>query len=193
MKLEGKNILVRDWIMDDLKLYKFWNTGYHLWMDFDGPYYPKMEDYELQFNVDYITKVIENKRRTKPRRRLVIALKDTNQLIGTISWYWQSQETNWKSIGLALYDEKQWGRTYGFQALKLWIDYLFEADSDMVRLDLRTWSGNIRMIKLAEKLGFQEEARFRKARIVKGEYFDGIAMGILKEEWKTLWEYESKV
>jgi len=186
MRLEGKNIVVRDWIMEDLELYKFWNIGYHLWMDFDGPYYPKMDDFELKFNVDYITAIIENKRRSKPRKRLVIALKDTNQLIGTISWYWQSRETNWKSIGITLYDEKLWGRTYGFQALELWIEYLFNSDSELIRLDLRTWSGNIRMIKLAEKLGFQEEARFRKARIVKGKYFDGLAMGILKEEWENL-------
>lgn len=46
MRLEGK-IVVRDWIMEDLELYKFWNIGYHLWMDFDGPYYPKMDHFEL--------------------------------------------------------------------------------------------------------------------------------------------------
>lgn len=32
-------------------------------------------------------------------------------------------------------------------------------------------------------IGFKEEARFRKARIIKGEYFDSIGMGILREEW----------
>ena len=40
------------------------------------------------------------------------------------------------------------------------------------------------MIHLAEKIGFQEEARFRMARIVKGEYFDGLGYGILREEWQ---------
>lgn len=39
------------------------------------------------------------------------------------------------------------------------------------------------MIRLAAKLGFQEEARFRKARIVNGEYYDGLGYGILREEW----------
>lgn len=39
------------------------------------------------------------------------------------------------------------------------------------------------MMKLATKLGFQEEACFRKARIVKGEYFDSIGYGILREEF----------
>ena len=65
----------------------------------------------------------------------------------------------------------------------MWIDYLFEECKAIVRLDLRTWSGNQRMISLAKKLGFKEEARFRKARIINGSYFDSIGMGILREEW----------
>jgi RimJ/RimL family protein N-acetyltransferase len=28
------------------------------------------------------------------------------------------------------------------------------------------------------------EAQFRKARIVKDEYFDGLGYGMLREEWK---------
>ena len=39
------------------------------------------------------------------------------------------------------------------------------------------------MIKLAKKLGFQEEARFRNARIVEGKLYDSIGMGTLKTEW----------
>ena len=57
-----------------------------------------------------------------------------------------------------------------------------------MRLDLRTWGGHIGMIKLSEKLGFREEARFRKARIVENEYHDSIGMGILREEWEVVKE-----
>jgi putative hydrolase of HD superfamily len=49
---------------------------------------------------------------------------------------------------------------------------------------MRTWSGNIGMIKVAEKLGFTKEAVFRMARIVEGEYFDGLGYGILRTEWE---------
>jgi putative hydrolase of HD superfamily len=38
----------------------------------------------------------------------------------------------------------------------------------LVRLGLDTWSGNVRMMRLAEKLGFVQEACFRMARIVRG-------------------------
>ena len=39
------------------------------------------------------------------------------------------------------------------------------------------------MIGLAQKLGYREEARFRKARIVDGEFYDGLGYGILRDEW----------
>jgi RimJ/RimL family protein N-acetyltransferase len=48
---------------------------------------------------------------------------------------------------------------------------------------MSTWSGNARMVKVAEKLGMKEEARIRDARIVNHEYFDAIKMGILRTEW----------
>ena len=60
---------------------------------------------------------------------------------------------------------------------------LFEKTSAN-RIGISTWSGNYRMIKLAKKLNMKEEAKIREARIVNGEYYDAIKMGILKKEWK---------
>ena len=65
----------------------------------------------------------------------------------------------------------------------IWCQYLFTNFTEIVRLDLRTWSGNVGMMKLAEKLGFILEARFRKARIVNGKFYDSIGYGILRTEW----------
>lgn len=62
-------------------------------------------------------------------------------------------------------------------------DFLFRALPAIARLDLRTWSGNRAMMRLAEKLGYREEARFRQARIVGDEYYDGLGYGVLREEW----------
>jgi len=41
------------------------------------------------------------------------------------------------------------------------------------------------MMKTAAKIGMKEEARIREARIVNGEYFDSIKMGILRREWES--------
>ncbi len=39
-------------------------------------------------------------------------------------------------------------------------------------------------MRLGEKLGYTLEARFRKARIVEGAYYDGLGYGIVREEWR---------
>ncbi len=186
MHLKGKTISLRDWQLKDLEIYRHWNTGHFRWMDFNGPYYPNLTKNELEAQITALKSRIETNDWPIPRKKLVIFDHTDDKMIGDVSWYWQSQETNWLSIGLAIYDEKNWSKGLGFQALSLWISYLFQANNDLVRMDLRTWSGNHGMMKLAEKLGFKEEARFRKARIVKGEYYDSIGMGILREEWESV-------
>lgn len=119
----------------------------------------------------------------EPRRRLVITDVDTDGLLGLVTAAWESEETNWLLIGIVVFDPEHWGRGLGYEALGLWCDYLLTAMPELARLDLRTWSGNHGMMALARKLGFTEEARFRKARIVRGEYYDGMGYGILREEW----------
>ncbi len=183
MRLQNKTITIRDWEIKDFDTYRKWNEGDHVWMDFNGPYYPRKTSAEIENQIKIYQEKIQTQRWKSPRTRLVIADLATDELIGTVNWYWESEVTNWKCIGIAIYDDRQWGKNIGYHALKLWIDYLFQEDETLVRLDLRTWSGNKGMMRLAEKLGFLQEACFRKARIVKGVYYDSIGMGILREEW----------
>ncbi len=183
-KIQLEQIKLRDWVIEDLEVYKFWHIGQKKWMEYDGPYYQKPTIQEIENKIIKIKERISHQNWQIPRKRLVIATKEENKFIGTVSWYWQSKETNWKSIGIAIYNEKYWGKGIGYESLNLWIEYLFKECKNIVRLDLRTWSGNENMIKLSKKLGFKEEARFRMARIVNGKYYDSIGMGILRKEWE---------
>ena len=180
---QGNQIKLRDWIKEDLAEFEFWYTGKKKWMEHDAPYYKKPTKNEIQKKLNKIQEKIDSENWETPRNRLVIATQTDNKLIGTVSWYWQSKETNWKSIGIVIYSEKNWGKGIGYESLKLWVDYLFEECKEIVRLDLRTWSGNEGMINLSKKIGFKEEARFRMARIVNGIYYDSIGMGFLRREW----------
>lgn len=173
------SIQIRDWKETDFEVYKYWHFGSFEWMKFNGPYYPVKTMQELESEIRSLQLPYE----ALPKKRYVIADLETDQLIGTVSWYWQSEATNWLSIGIAIYDERHWGKGIGYQALGLWCQFLFDNIDFIVRLDLRTWSGHKGMMKLAEKLHFKQEARFRKARIANGEFFDSIGYGILREEW----------
>lgn len=190
LKILGNQIVLRDWELGDLKAYEYWQTENLEWKNWDGPYYPlKTADELKEFLARKRTTILQQDFE-EPRRTLVIAAKASNQLLGTVSWYWQSRETNWLSNGIVLFDRQHRNRGIGFEALGLWNQYLFDRFPQIVRLDLRTWSGNIGMMRLAEKLGYTLEARFRKARIVKGKYFDSIGYGILREEWSRLYPGE---
>ena len=118
----------------------------------------------------------------RPTSRIALGIL----LIGALSRYWISKETHWPAVGIDIYDPAWWGKGIGFEALTLWCDHLFGAMPEIVRIDLRTWSGNERMIRLAQRLGFKEEARFRNARIVNGEYYDGLGFGVLRREWEVM-------
>lgn len=181
MQLDGKRITLRDWVLADLPVYAEWMNPSHRWHELDGPYYPRpTAEATAQINAKRQA-YIEQNSFSSPRVNLVIAQDDA--FIGMVSRYWQSEETNWLSVGIVIYDPAQWGKGLGYEALGLWSEYLFAAMPQLARLDLRTWSGNMGMMRLALKLGYAEEARFRKARIVNGEYYDGMGYGVLREEW----------
>ncbi|WP_100488285.1 GNAT family N-acetyltransferase [Sporolactobacillus pectinivorans] len=186
LKLEGKKVIIRDWKLEDADDYIYWRQPGQFWQKFDGPYYPRMSKDEVVQLVKKLCLKIKTHQLEAPRKDLAIADRETDKLLGRVSWYWESEETNWLSAGIAIFNPEYWGNGRGFEAFGLWTDYLFKAMPEIVRVDLRTWSGNFGMMRLAEKLGYVKEACFRKARIVNGEYFDSIGYGILREEWGEL-------
>lgn len=184
VRLEGRRLRLRDFQLDDLDAYAGWQVPGHDWQGLDGPYYARADEAQVAVAINRTRRAIELHSWPRPRVRLVIADRAGDQLIGIVSWYWIGEETAWLAVGIVLFDPANWGHGFGYEALGLWCEYLFGAMPQIVRLDLRTWSGNAGMMKLARKLGFREEARFRRARIVQGEYFDGMGYGVLREEWQ---------
>ncbi|MFK7906124.1 MAG: GNAT family N-acetyltransferase [Chitinophagales bacterium] len=187
LRIEGIQIVLRDWILEDLSVYEYWQTEDLEWKKWNGPYYPLVSAEKLQQDLKKRREKILQKDFSSPRQLLVIADKHSNKFLGTVSWYWQSKETNWLSNGIVLFDTRHRSKGIGFEALGLWNQYLFDSMPNIARLDLRTWSGNLGMMRLAEKLGYTLEARFRKARIVQGKYYDSIGYGVLREEWESLY------
>lgn len=188
MKCIGEIIILRDWEAQDIESYSHWVQPHHDWHDLDGPYY-KITNEEALKKIETLRKKIELGEFANPRNRLVIADPTDNKLVGTVSCYWESKETNWLCAGITIFDPAAWKKGIGFEALGLWIEYLFANYKDIVRLDLRTWSGNLGMIKLTGKLGFLREACFRNARIVNGKYYDSLGFGILKPEWQKKYPF----
>jgi len=187
--LECTRIRLRDWRDEDLPVWRHWLQPHHRWHEFDGPYYPRPDPQQVDQMIARAHERILAGDWPDPRQRLVITTSALDELIGTVSWYWESEETNWLCIGIVIFDPTHWGHGFGYEALGLWSQYLFDSLPEIVRLDLRTWSGNHGMMRLAKKLGFTLEARFRMARIVNGEHFDGLGFGVLRSEWEELYPH----
>ena len=49
----------------------------------------------------------------------------------------------------------------------------------------QTWSGNSRMIHIAETMGFEECCRKVGMRTVRGEAYDGLTFRLNKEKYET--------
>jgi len=175
--------MMRELRLSDLENYGYWLLPIHRYHLLNGPYFKKRNKAEVDEYVSTLRKRLLKGEMMEDRRCIC---NEKDEVIGEVSWYWKSEETQWMEIGIVLFDEKYWGKGIGFEALKWWIDHLFEKYDFLVRIGLTTWSGNNGMMRLSEKLGMQKEAQYRKARIVNGEYYDSISYGILKEEWQTL-------
>ncbi|SDN87708.1 GNAT family N-acetyltransferase [Bacillus sp. OK048] len=181
-KIELKEASQQD--IDDIYYWKYEDRQQEA-KKWNGPYIPesKMTKEEFQKNWEKDYEIAPNTPDT-----LIIFVG--HKLIGTVGSYWVDKNTNWLDkntnwleTGIVIYDKNYWNGGYGTEAYKLWIDFLF-GSTDLHRLGMSTWSGNVGMMKVAEKIGMKEEARIRQARIVDGEYFDAIKMGILRKEWE---------
>ncbi|KLU62407.1 acetyltransferase (GNAT) family protein [Peptococcaceae bacterium CEB3] len=178
------NIVLRELKVKDLEDYLYWNLPSHEFHKFNGPYYEKRSGEELVKLVEELRALLLQGERNVLQNKKMIADKDTDQIVGQVNWYWKSQETLWMEVGIVIFNEKYWGKGIGYSALLMWIDEVFTEHPEIVRLGLTTWSGNLRMMKLAEKLGLKKEAVYRKARIVNDQYYDSVSYGILRGEWQ---------
>jgi len=184
--IEGVRLRLRDLKADDLPKYEYWLHPDHEWQRLDGPYYGKPTPEQIPEIIERLRQRVNRDDETvQPPAHAIIAQRTDDALLGKVNWYWISQETWWLAAGIVIYDPSRWRQGLGYEALGLWTQILFERMPEIARLDLQTWSGNAGLMGLARKLGYREEARFRKARIVEGQYYDGLGYGILREEWAT--------
>lgn len=184
LRIDGGGVVLRDWrTSDHAPLTRLLDPD-QSWHATNGPYFGRPTELGMTAARDRMLELATQPpdERPVPRPSLAIALPDDDRVVGAVSWSWESEPTDWRRMGIVLYDEGVRGRGVGRAALGTWTDYLFAA-TDALRLDLATYSGNHAMIAVAEALGFTLEARMRKARRWEGGDHDALVYGVLREEW----------
>lgn len=146
------------------------------WKQWDAPYF---EHHSLPY--DEFCEKAEN----RVNRQAVQGIFVEDELIGTVSYYWECEKTRWLELGIVIFNPAYWNGGYGTEALRRWSAIVFHMHPQIERVGFTTWSGNKRMIAVGEKLGFSREARIRKVRYYQGVYYDSIRYGLTREEWNT--------
>lgn len=117
--------------------------------------------------------------------RFSIRALENDILIGSTGLWIQrwSQGDAW--LGIFIGEREYWGKGFGTDAMRLIVGYGF-GELNLRRITLGLHSYNERALKSYQKVGFQLEGRARGEGLRDGVRYDGLYMGILREEWLAL-------
>ena len=104
--------------------------------------------------------------------------------IGWILYYGLDRQAGCATIGICLPEENIWGQGYGTEAVHLLVNYMFQ-EMDLAQVRTGTWTGNVRMMRVAAKCGFREVNRYpHEAQVtVRGEPLVMAEFALTRAEW----------
>jgi RimJ/RimL family protein N-acetyltransferase len=146
------------------------------WKRWDGPYFAKPTS-EVMLS-DYTAQVLA--RGNEPDLNVI---EVAGAVRGIVTRHWEDPEAGgWLELGIVIFEPAFWSVGSGTQALRLWTAQAFEQTHAHV-ITLITWSGNERMIRAAERVGYRECARVPEARLWQGARYDSVRLGLLRSGW----------
>ena len=190
MQIKYENIVLRDMIESDIEDYVRWWTTEIKWMNYDAPWETEASDEETERTSwrEYYESV---KDLSDDVRRWKFEIVCNGRHIGWVSSYMMNERYEWigadtiqpdqmvyRAIGIDICESDVWGKGVGTNALRAFMNYYFENGVD--ELYTQTWSGNVRMLRCAEKLGFLECNRNVGTREVDGQKYDGLTFRLEK-------------
>ena len=172
--IEYEDILLRDEAPGDSDDFRRWNREETGWRKWDSPWENAMtaEAKEERKRWWEVEKLYRERRLTEmgaPRRRLQICHADGTH-IGWVNSYLAPSPNEGLAVGINVAESLYWGRGLGTQALRAWIGYLFQS-TQLDELLCQTWSGNTRMVHVAETCGFEECHRTEPVREADGVHY----------------------
>ena len=171
MTMQNKNVTLRYIKESDIADYIRWTTTETEWCNWDAPW-------EDDDNGEFVARQINSLSKTPARySKLEIDTADGRH-IGWVSAYKFDGEK--LAVGLGIPAVSDRGQGYGYNALTLFMAYLFRDENVLYT---QTWSGNTPMIRLAEKIGFVECRRISGIREVRGGKYDALTFSVTKAKF----------
>ncbi len=91
----------------------------------------------------------------------------------------KDRQIAYRAVGIDICKPDAWDNGVGSNALRAFIRYYFEHGIDTIYT--QTWSGNVRMLRCAEKLDFQKCNRNTGTREVDGQKYDGLTLRLVDQ------------
>lgn len=196
-RLNGKKVYLRDFRESDIAARIRWETEETEWQLWDGPWEyegltQEQKDEGLRSYVASMHKWVEKFRDMpddQPRTVFQICTMD-DEYIGWVGSYRIDEDFSFDdggrllAVGIDIPVVTARGRGCASEALCLAIDYLRAQGEPEIYT--QTWSGNLRMIGLAQKLGFEECCRKPGIRTVRGEEYDGLTFRLNPEKYRVI-------
>lgn len=190
MKITTSALVLRDMVLSDIEDDIRWKTVETRWQEWDEPWEYEGEEVEFE-EASYRQVALREFQQLEEMReanqfRLSLEIDTLDGIhIGTIDTYSLSKEIRNEidgfardsnkpayAIGIAIYEPAYWNQGLGSIALEAYVQYHLSHQHDS--LFLETWSGNRRMMAVAEKLGFQEVYRQKNKYKAFGKQWDAI-------------------
>jgi RimJ/RimL family protein N-acetyltransferase len=183
VEIPGTRIVLREYRPepDDEDFYRWWNLA-------EWQYYDEPDQLFGGVSREAYHRRLEERRRrpAQPDPSTHAWQIDTvaGRHIGFLNTYQLDEQARRAHVGVALPEEETWGQGYGTEALRLLLGHLFGSLAlDEVRT--ATWTGNVRMKRVAVKCGFKEigRSRYDTEFSVRGEPLERIEYSISRVEW----------
>ena len=123
---------------------------------------------------------LERDRESSEFYQWAIAVDGDDRLVGTVSLFALNRAQKRAEVGYAL-ASNVWGRGYATEALKLAVDFAFEA-LGVARLAADIDPRNDASCRLVERIGFVREGLLRERWHVAGEATDSAIYGLLARD-----------
>lgn len=191
MEIKFENIILRDMIESDIEDYVRWFTVEREWENWDAPWETEDTDEETERNgwTEYYMAV---KDMPEKAMRWKFEIEYEGKHIGWVSSYLVDENYQfitlaeakdgqriYRAVGIDICETNAWGKGVGTNALRAFINYYCRYGFESIYT--QTWSGNTRMLRCAEKLGFEECNRYVGIRQVEGTAYDALTFRLEKE------------
>lgn len=176
--LRCRGVVLRDKTLEDIEDYVRWFCTPMDWQRWDAPW--ERTD-ELPDPQRKRARLLEFFPRNLPEIRTAFEIDGPSGAhLGWTNRYRTQDPPELIAIGINLPDVDRGGRGVGTVAFALHAAYRFRRDG-LTELYAETWSGNLRMLGLARRVGFVECARRPLVREVRGKVYDGLRFALTEE------------